>query len=94
MNGMISYIKANRLGVVTITFSLLYMFLGLPAQVWKIWVTQSAADISPLAFGLLAIQSVFWVLYGLQKKDWFIVIPNVLATLFSSMIIVEYFMFK
>ena len=94
MNKFIQGVKENKLGTVTITVSLAYMFLGLPTQIWKIWETRSVADISATMFTLLLVQSFFWVLYGFQKKDGFIIVPNVAATLFSFIILFEWWMFR
>ena len=89
-----SYIRNNRLGVITIITSLSYMFLGLPLQIVRIWQTQSVIEISLSMFALLCLQSVFWVLYGFQKRDWFVVTANTFGTLFSATIVVEYFLFQ
>ncbi len=88
---MLEYIKNNKLGTFTIALSLTYMFLGLPAQIFKIWQTRSVGDISILMFCLLAAQSLFWVFYGIQKRDWFVVTANTFGTLFSTIIVLEYF---
>lgn len=91
---MLTYIKNNKLGTATIVLSLSYMFLGLPSQILSIWQSQSVREISLSMFFLLCVQSIFWVLYGLQKKDWFVVTANTFGTLFSAIIVVEYFLFR
>ncbi|RJQ29891.1 hypothetical protein C4571_00535 [Candidatus Parcubacteria bacterium] len=78
----------------TVILSLAFMSLGLLSQVWRIWQSENVAGVSLLAFALLAIQSLFWVLYGFQKKDWFIITPNLLGTLFATIIVLEYFWFR
>ncbi|MFA6105287.1 MAG: SemiSWEET family transporter [Patescibacteria group bacterium] len=83
----------NKLGIVTLAISLTYMFLGLPSQVIEIWKTQSVKNVSILMFSLLTIQSIFWVAYGIQRKDKFVVIANFFGSLFSAMIVVEYLIF-
>lgn len=45
-------------------------------------------------FALLLVQSIFWMLYGIQKKDGFIVTGNVFGSLFSGTIVLEWFMFR
>lgn len=94
MNRFLKYVMSNKLGTVTVALSLTYMFLGLPAQIWKIWEARSVEDISLLMFALLAIQSLAWVLYGKQKHDWFVFTANCFGTLFAAVIVVEYFLFK
>lgn len=91
---VIPYIKDNKLGAVTIITSLSYMFLGLPSQIWNIWQSQSVREISLPMFALLCLQSIFWVLYGFQKRDWFVITANAFGTLFSAAIVVEWFLFR
>lgn len=87
------YFRANRLGVVTLTLCLLYMFIGLPDQIWSIWKSQSVREISLPMYVLLSAQSIGWVLYGYKKKDWFVLIANSFGTVFSATIVVEYIVF-
>jgi len=94
MNQFFQHLKDNKLGTVTIVLSLSYMFLGLPAQILKISETKSVADISIVMFSLLALQSILWVAYGFQKKDWFVVTANFFGTVFSLIIVVQYFLFS
>lgn len=91
---MIDHIKNNKLGTVTVILSLAFMSLGLLSQVFEIWTSRSVAGVSVFAFMLLAVQSFFWVLYGAQKRDWFIITPNILGTLFAATIVAEYFWFS
>ena len=96
MSAILRYIRENRLGATTLFLSLSFTFLGLPAQIYKIFITQSAKDVSPFTFFLLALQSFFWVLYGAmrEKKDWVIIIPNAFVVLFAVIILLEYFLFQ
>jgi uncharacterized protein with PQ loop repeat len=93
MKKIVLYLKENKLGGVTILFSLSYMFLGLPLQIWRIWETHSVKEISLPMFGLLCLQSIFWVLYGIQQKDWFVVTANAFCSFFAFIIVLLYFAF-
>lgn len=84
------YIKNNKLGTLTVFFSLSLMFIGLPAQIWRVWQQQSAKEISVVMFGLSANQSIFWMLYGRQKKDWFLITANFFNALFCATIVAEW----
>lgn len=70
------------------------MLLGLPSQIIQIWTHQSAKDISFLMFLLLAIQSTFWIAYGIQRKDWFVTIANTFGAIFAAIIVIEYLLFR
>lgn len=94
IKNILKYIIDNRLGAITVALSLTFMFLGLPSQIVRIWQTHSVKEISVTMFSLLTLQSVFWVLYGRQKNDWFVIIANSFGTLFSAIIVIEYFLFK
>ncbi len=90
---MLNYVKENKLGVITVVLSVTFMLLGLPAQIWQIWNTKSVAGISVFSFALLATQCSFWIAYGIQKKDKNVMIPNLFGAIFSTVIVVEYFIF-
>jgi uncharacterized protein with PQ loop repeat len=70
------------------------MCLGLPLQIWRIWQSHSVKEISLPMFALLCLQSIFWVLYGFQKSDWFVVTANIFCALFSAAIVMECFWFR
>jgi len=86
-------ISENRLGTATLVVSLAYMLIGLPAQIHQIWVTQSVRDVSLLMFLLLATQCIFWVMYGVQRKDWVMWVTNSICLIFSLILLTEYFIF-
>ncbi len=83
------YVLKNKLGTFTLALSLTFMFLGLPSQVYTISVTKSVNNISFPMFSLLATQSFFWVLYGVQRKDPFMIIANTFGTLFAGIIVLQ-----
>ena len=88
------YVKENKLGTLALVLAHTFMFLGLPAQIVKIWETRSVKDISVLTFTLLAVQSIAWVAYGAQRRDWPVIISNSFGMFFSSIIVILYFLFK
>lgn len=49
-------------------------------QVHRMLRTRSADDVSLGYFALLIPGFVLWVLYGLSRHDWSLVIPNTVAT--------------
>ena len=91
---MLNYIRNNKLGATTMALSLVFIFLGLPSQIATIWSTRSVAGVSPLMFSLLAIQSAFWVAYGIQKRDPFMAVPNGLIVIFGTIIVIECMLFR
>lgn len=88
------YLKQNPLGLATIFFSLFYMFVGMPSQIFKIWRTKSAKDISPLMYVLLVNQCTWWIFYGKQQDDRLVITANACAAFFGLIILIEYFWFS
>ena len=94
MRAILNYLEKDWLELATIIFTLIFLLLGFPAQIMKIWETQSVREVSIVTFGLLFVQSFFWVLHGSRRKDWFLVVANVLSCIFAAVIIFEYFLFS
>ena len=65
---------------------------GFP-QVLKIFKTKSAKDISPLTYGIVELGSIIWILYGLEIKNFPIVLANVLGLITTSLVLVGYFLY-
>ena len=45
-------------------------------QVIKTWKEKSAKDISLLMFIIAATNEVMWIVYGVLKSDWVIILTN------------------
>jgi len=93
MSKYLQRIKNNKLGIATLFFSLSFTFLGLPSQILQIWKTHSVKDVSIIMILLLTIQGMFWIFYGRQRKDTFIIIANIFGALFAVVIVIEYIIF-
>jgi len=93
MSKYLQKVKNNKLGITTLFFSLSFTFLGLPSQIIQIWKTHSVKDVSIVMIFLLAVQGMFWIFYGRQRKDAFVVIANVFGALFAAVIVIEYIIF-
>ena len=49
------------------------------AQIFKIWTTQSAEDVSILAWGTYLINSAMWLIYGILHKEGPIILNNIVC---------------
>jgi uncharacterized protein with PQ loop repeat len=85
--------KNNKLAITTLFFALVFICVGLPSQIIRIWETHSVKGVSVITFFLLATQAVFWVFYGRQRKDLVVIVVNLFGTLFATVIVLEYLMF-
>lgn len=74
-------------------FAGLLLIIGILPQVYKILKTRQAKDISLIAYTILGISQILWVVYGVLKNDLRIILTNSI-TLFLTiiiMILVVYF---
>ncbi|MFN7039055.1 MAG: SemiSWEET family sugar transporter [Alphaproteobacteria bacterium] len=62
-------------------------FIGLLPQIYKIYKTKSAQDISMLMAVNYLICSVAWIIYGILTKSEFVTYSNIIG-LISSVILV------
>jgi MtN3 and saliva related transmembrane protein len=48
-------------------------------QARTIWRRRSAADVSQSFLAIIAFGAILWAAYGFADRNWFIVVPNVVA---------------
>lgn len=56
-------------------------------QVKKAWPRKSTEDISLKMFSALTIGLVLWVIYGVLKSDWVIVLANAVGALLAGAVL-------
>jgi MtN3 and saliva related transmembrane protein len=84
---MFNVSSVNFLGWIASMITVVYTTLGLPAQIVKNFKSHSTAGLSLVLFTFLTGTFVSWVLYGIVKPDWFIVVPNGLGALCGCVIV-------
>lgn len=52
-------------------------------QMYKAYKTKRMKDVSPYLMALFASGTTLWLIYGIFKADWVIIIANVLGTAFN-----------
>ncbi|MCA8938467.1 MAG: hypothetical protein KDB07_01555 [Planctomycetes bacterium] len=57
-------------------------------QAWKIFSEESAKDVSWPAFAVALWAVSSWFLYGYFKRDWVIIIANIIAVIGASLVLV------
>lgn len=62
-------------------------FTFLP-QVIKTWKDKSAKDISLMMFVIAAANEVLWIIYGIEKSDWVIILTNTVVLMMSLTMII------
>lgn len=56
-------------------------------QAWKIIKTRDTSSISALMYGINVLGFALWLTYGVLKKDWALIITNVLILALSAFIL-------
>ena len=57
-------------------------------QAVKVIRTQKTKDISKRAYILLVTGLILWIIYGIYKNDWPLILSNSVATLLSGTVLV------
>lgn len=79
----------TTLAILASISGLLLGFSGL-FQAHKIFKTKSAGDIAPATYWVGIVGSVIWILYGLELRNYTIVIPNVTGFCVTGLILTGY----
>lgn len=80
------------LSVLAGVFGIVMRFANVP-QIYKIFKTKSAKDISVITYILLALGSIVWVLYGIELWNIPILIMNGLALIEFLIILVGFYIY-
>lgn len=56
-----------------VTATGLLMSFGYYPQAWRMWRLKSAEAVSPISYGILAVGTTTWTLYGFYLRNWMIV---------------------
>lgn len=65
---------------------------GFP-QVFKIFKRKSAKDIAQTTYWIVELGSIIWILYGLELKNFPIVLANVLGFVTTSLILIGCYLY-
>ena len=84
----------TTLGWIASIITVIYTSLGLPSQIKKNYHLKTTKGLSLFLFIFLCMTFISWVVYGVMKPDWFIVVPNGLGAFFSFIIIIQIFYYR
>ena len=65
---------------------------GVP-QVLKIFKTKSAKDIAPSTYLIVETGSLIWILYGVELKNFPIVLANILGFATTTLVLIGYWLY-
>jgi MtN3 and saliva related transmembrane protein len=61
-------------------FGIIVGFANVP-QIYKMFKTKSAKDISKLTYSILLIGAIIWIFYGFEIKKFPVIIMHILVTI-------------
>lgn len=62
-------------------------------QVLKIFRRKSAKDISIITYSFLIIGALIWIFYGIEIKNFPIIITNIIGTINIGLVIIGWFIY-
>jgi MtN3 and saliva related transmembrane protein len=80
------------LSILATIFGTIMAFANIP-QSYKIFKRKSAKDISILTYLIFFIGTVIWALYGLEIKNFPLIIANSFGVLFIGIVIIGWFLY-
>lgn len=84
----------NYIGTLASLSTLVMVVWGYPDQMRRILTTRSSRDLSLVYLGCSEAGWVFWLWYGILKRDWHIIAPNAVGLLLGAAVLVLYFRFR
>jgi MtN3 and saliva related transmembrane protein len=82
----------TTLAILAATFGIVGGIATLP-QVIKIFRRKSAKDISILTYSLLLIGAIIWLLYGIELKNFAVIITNILGAINLGLVCFGWFLY-
>lgn len=82
------------LGTIAVITSLVFMAMGLPIQIFKIYRAKTTDDV-PLftQCTLLLATTTAWCVYALSIENWYILISNAPGVVFASIILLQFWLY-
>jgi uncharacterized protein with PQ loop repeat len=81
-------------GITASFISVIYTGLGMPVQIYKNFKVKSTKGLSLSMMILMFSTLTSWVIYGILKIDWYIVIPNFIGMITVSIIFVQFWIYR
>ena len=81
-------------GFLTVIFSVLAKVIGFPDQIRKNWKRQSTEGVSIIFYVIAFISYLLWVIYGILKYDWVVVIGQGLGVITTGVILWQMYVYS
>lgn len=88
--------KANILGSIAASMTIMYACCGLPIQIRKNHLLKSTEGLSLFMMSFAFLSLFCWMTYAIVKtpKDWFIFVSNAPGAFFALIILVQCFIYR
>ena len=80
------------LSILAVTFGTLSGISNVP-QWYKIFKRKSAKDISIITYSFLFIGALIWIFYGIEIKNFSIIITNILGAINIGLVVIGWFLY-
>ncbi len=84
----------NLILIVALIANLLVITVGLGVQIYKNYKAKSASHLSLILYIFSFCGWVSWAAYGFIKGDWFLMILQSLGALTTSIVLVQFFIYR
>ncbi len=84
----------DMVGITASVISIIYTGFGMPVQIYKNYTVKSTAGLSLSMMVLLYFTLVSWVVYGVLKTDWYIILPNFIGSISVTIIFLQFWFYR
>ena len=84
----------NILGWSALSITIIYASFGIFTQVIQNFKRKSTSGLSLVMIILSFITFFIWFLYGVMKPDFYISIPNLIGSIITAMILVQFWIYR
>ena len=82
------------LGWIALSSMVVYASFGIFAQVIKNFKTKSTQGLSLVMIVLSFVTFFVWFLYGVMKPDFYIAVPNLIGSIITAMILLQFWIYR
>jgi uncharacterized protein with PQ loop repeat len=84
---------SDVLGWAALSITLVYTGLGLPVQIYENRLSASTGGLSLFMTVLLFSTFSSWVVYGASRRDWYVLLPNLVGACCSLVLLGQFWMY-
>ena len=80
----------EAVGLIATGVTLIYLGLGLPAQIIKNYKGKSVEGLSKFLYIALFLTAVSWITYAILKPDYYILVSNIPGVIAGGIILIQF----